>query len=316
MKKESSVIVSVQCLTYNHKDYLRQALDSFLKQETDFAFEVIVHDDASTDGTAEILKEYAERYPRIVLPIFEQENLWSKNGLNVIFARMTEMSRGKYIAYCEGDDFWQDPLKLQKQVDAMERCPEATFCYTGFQTVDNDGKAYRRKEYESWNGNGVSGEMFFKLLENNMVLTPTTLFRKEVFTSAIYLNTPLRLDYFAFLSAAALGTAIYLPERTACYRQTPTGAMATQLPWVKEKYFAIREYFILEYALGHIRKPFSMAGMKTLVEALNMSIRKKAAGDAAQLHKLLTDRTMLRFLYPLAWMQVKCQNWKFNHSKK
>lgn len=310
------ILVSIQCITFNHVHYLQQALESFLMQQTDFGFEIIVHDDCSTDGTTEVLKQYAEQYPETIIPIYEEENQWKKTGMKPVFRRMTELSRGKYIAYCEGDDFWQDPLKLQKQVDAMERCPEATFCYTGFQTVDNDGKAYRRKEYESWNGNGVSGEIFFKLLENNMVLTPTTLFRKEVFTSAIYLNTPLRLDYFAFLSAAALGTAIYLPERTACYRQTPTGAMATQLPWVKEKYFAIRKYFILEYALGHIRKPFSMAGMKTLVEALNMSIRKKAAGDASQLRQLLIERTTLRLLYPVAWMQVKCQNWKFNHSKK
>ena len=310
------ILVSIQCITFNHVHYLQQALESFLMQKTDFGFEIIVHDDCSTDGTTEVLKQYAERYPETIVPIYEEENQWKKTGMKPVFRRMTEMSRGKYIAYCEGDDFWQDPLKLQKQVDAMERCPEATFCYTGFQTVDNDGKAFSRKEFESWNGNGVSGEIFFKLLENNIVLTPTTLFRKEVFTSAIYLNTTLRLDYFAFLSAAALGTAIYLPERTACYRQTPTGAMATQLPWVQEKYFAIREYFIMEYALGHVNKPFSMAGWKTLVEALNMSIRKKAAGDSTQLRNLLINRPVLRLLYPIAWIQVKVQNWKFNHLKK
>lgn len=305
------IVVSIQCITFNQKKYLRQTLDGFLRQQTTFGYEIIVHDDASTDGTTDIVREYAEAHSELIIPMYEVENQWSTKGMKPVFGRMTQMSRGRYIAYCEGDDFWQDPLKLQKQVEALEQHPEATLCYTGFQTVDAEGQPYTREDFEACNRQGRSGEIFFRLLKNNIVFTPTTLFRKEVFTSSIYLDTPLRLDYFAFLSAAALGTAIYLPDRTACYRQTPTGAMATQLPWVKERYMAIREYFLQQYALGHVHKPWSVAGFHTLMEALNQALRKKMSGDGSQWQTLMSARPLLRCLYPWVWWQVKSQNWRY-----
>ena len=310
------ILVTIQCITFNQVHYLAQALEGFLGQQTDFGVEIIVHDDASTDGTTELLQRYAAQYPDRIIPLYEEVNQWKTCGMKPTFQRMTEMSRGKYIAYCEGDDYWQDPLKLQKQVDAMERHPEATICYTAFQPVDNEGRAYQHAGLEQKMANSESGEIFFKLLRDNFILTVTTLYRKEVFTSPIYLNTNLRLDYFAILSAAALGKAIYLPERTSCYRQTPTGAMATQLPWVQEKYFAIRRYFIQQYALGNIKKPLTWAGISTLIEALNRAIREQAAGDGASLSQLLNHRPQLRWLYPWAWCQVKWQNYRWKRGNK
>ena len=305
--------VTIQCITYNHKDYLRQALDSFLAQKTSFGYEIIVHDDCSTDGTTEILREYASRYPDLIIPIYEDENQWKKTGMKPVFRRMTQMSRGKYIAYCEGDDFWQDPHKLQKQVDVMEQHPDASMCYTGFQVVNNSGKPFFHEGYERWNKEGHSGDIFFDLLQNNFILTPTTLYRKDVFLTPIYLNTPLRLDYFAFLSAAAIGTAVYLPERTACYRQTPGGAMATQLPWVKERFFSIKEYFLMAYATGQIRKPWSLSALKTKIEAWNLAIRKKMAGDDMYFVELYKTSNFPPLYNAIALMQVKWQNWNYNH---
>ena len=310
------VLVSIQCITFNHKDYLAQALDSFLMQNTSFEFEVIVHDDCSTDGTTEILRDYAAKYPDRIRPLYEVENQWKLTGMKPVFSKMTHMSRGKYIAYCEGDDFWQDPLKLQKQVDAMEGQPGASLCYTGFQVVDNNGTPFFHEGYEKWNKEGLSGEIFFELLRHNFILTPTTLYRKDVFMSPIYLNTPLRLDYFAFLSAAAIGTAVYLPERTACYRQTPGGAMATQLPWVKERFFSIREYFLMAYATGQIRKPWSVSSLQAKIEAWNMAIRKKMAGDDTCFLELNKSCELPALYYVVALLQVKWQNWNYNHKKK
>ena len=115
----SSVLVSIKCLAYNHEPYIRQCLDGFVMQQTNFKFEAIVHDDASTDGTANIIREYAEKYPDIIKPIYETENQYSKHdgSLNRILA---EKLTGKYIALCEGDDYWTDPNKLQKQVEYLE----------------------------------------------------------------------------------------------------------------------------------------------------------------------------------------------------
>ena len=112
-------LVSIRCITYNHEKYISQCLDGFLMQETRFPFEVIVHDDASTDHTAEIIRNYEMRYPHIIKPIYEIENQYSKNdgSLNRI---IDSHLKGKYIAHCEGDDYWCDSKKLQKQFDYLE----------------------------------------------------------------------------------------------------------------------------------------------------------------------------------------------------
>ena len=117
------LMVSIRCITYNHEPYIRQCLEGFVMQQTNFRFEAIVHDDASTDGTAAIVKEYAEKYPDIIKPIFETENQYSKHD-GSLSRIMDEACRGKYIAMCEGDDYWIDPCKLQKQVDFLEAHPD------------------------------------------------------------------------------------------------------------------------------------------------------------------------------------------------
>lgn len=132
-------LLSIKCTVYNHEPYLRQCLDGFVMQKTNFPFEAIVHDDASTDKSADIILEYAEKYPNIIKPIFEEENLYSKDKRIIhqkIDAAMSSSS--KYIALCEGDDYWTDPHKLQKQVDFLEAHPECTM-------VCNRTKRYSEK---------------------------------------------------------------------------------------------------------------------------------------------------------------------------
>lgn len=111
-------LLSIICLAYNHAAFIRETLEGFLRQETDFPFEVIVHDDASTDGTAAIIADYAARYPSVIRPIYQRENQYQK-GVPFSTALFAQAA-GKYIAYCEGDDYWTDPQKLQIQVDFLE----------------------------------------------------------------------------------------------------------------------------------------------------------------------------------------------------
>ena len=120
---EEQPLVTIQCITYNHEPYIRQCLEGFVMQKTNFKFEAIVHDDASTDKTADIVREYAEKYPDIIKPIYETENQYSKSD-GSLGRIMNAHTKGKYIALCEGDDYWTDPLKLQKQVDFLEANPE------------------------------------------------------------------------------------------------------------------------------------------------------------------------------------------------
>lgn len=138
-RETNPVMVSVRCATYNHVAYIRQCLEGFVRQETNFRYEVIVHDDASTDGTTDIVREYAERYPDIIKPMYETENQYSKNlpAMNdAINARLV----GKYVALCEGDDYWIDSNKLQKQFDYMESHPECSMCFHPHYNLYSDGK--------------------------------------------------------------------------------------------------------------------------------------------------------------------------------
>jgi len=116
-------LVSISCITYNHEDYIQDTLDGFLMQQTNFKFEILIHDDASTDRTAEIIRDYERKFPDIIKPIYQKENQWvqGKRGSALFnFPR----AKGKYIALCEGDDYWTDPFKLQRQVDFLENNPD------------------------------------------------------------------------------------------------------------------------------------------------------------------------------------------------
>lgn len=150
MESNQLPLVSIQCLVYNHEPYLRQCLDGFVMQKTNFKFEAIVHDDVSTDGSAAIIREYAEKYPDIIKPIFETENQYSK-GDGSLDRIMHEASRGKYIAICEGDDYWTDPLKLQKQVDFMEANLEVAICFHAHSNLMPSGDLIRMCRYSADN---------------------------------------------------------------------------------------------------------------------------------------------------------------------
>ena len=116
------IVVSTYCLAYNHEKFIRDALEGFVSQKTNFRYEVLVHDDASTDGTARIIREYEEKYPDIIKPIYQKENQYSK-GIDIVGTIITPRLKGTYIAICEGDDYWTDPEKLQRQVDILEAMP-------------------------------------------------------------------------------------------------------------------------------------------------------------------------------------------------
>ena len=137
---KQDLMVTIRCTVYNHEPYIRQCLDGFVMQITNFHFEAIVHDDASTDGSAAIIREYAEKYPDIIKPIYQKENQYSKHD-GTITRILNEQTRGKYIAICEGDDYWIDPYKLQKQVDFLERHPDYGMCHTAYRDTLTNRKS-------------------------------------------------------------------------------------------------------------------------------------------------------------------------------
>lgn len=167
-------LLSICCTTFNHEKYIKQTLDGFLLQQTSFPIEIIVHDDASTDNTAEIIREYAEKDSRIV-PILQTENQFSKfkkPWANYVFPR----AQGKYIALCEGDDYWIDPFKLQKQVDFLEAHPDYGSCFHNSKIFYQDTQ---QLEHDILNKDEPETSTIVDLARTNYIRTNTIVLRNN-----------------------------------------------------------------------------------------------------------------------------------------
>lgn len=132
--------MTVFCLAYNHEKYIRTTFEGFVKQKTSFKFKVLVHDDASTDDTPNIIREYMEKYPDMFEAIFQEDNKYQK-GIDIEDEYILPRLDGKYVAVCEGDDYWSDPDKLQLQVEYMEKHPDCTLCVHNTEKIFEDGKS-------------------------------------------------------------------------------------------------------------------------------------------------------------------------------
>lgn len=150
----SDIMVSIICKTYNHEKYIEEAIKGFIKQKTSFKFEVIIHDDASTDSTADIIRKYEKEYPEIIKPIYQVENLF-RSGIPIDKTYIMPKARGKYVAWCEGDDYWTDEFKLQSQVDALEQNPSCVACLSKVEKVTLQGVPLKRFIPETLKADGI-----------------------------------------------------------------------------------------------------------------------------------------------------------------
>lgn len=221
--QELDIAVSIVCLTFNHEKYVRQALDSFISQKTDFRFEVIVHDDASSDGTATIIREYAERYPDVIKTVLQTENQYSK-GVPIHAAFTANHVQGKYVALCEGDDFWTDPYKLQKQYDILQAHSECSMCTHIVQEVYEDGSAApKRHPADELPEGKIDIPGFLKIQTRYPFQTSSYFMRKELWVD-LALNPPMFRqvttigDEPMLLYMVAHGDIYYLPCSMSCYR--------------------------------------------------------------------------------------------------
>ena len=137
--QSDNIALTIYCMTYNHENYIEKTLQGFMSQQTNFRFKVIVHDDASKDNTAEIIRKYTEKYPDVILPIFQSENKYSKH-IPLFDNYIKPELEGRYIAVCEGDDYWCYPSKLQMQYDYMEAHPECALCVHNTKKINSDEK--------------------------------------------------------------------------------------------------------------------------------------------------------------------------------
>ncbi len=220
-------LVSVRCLCYNHEKYLRDAIEGILMQETDFPFEVIIHDDASTDGSQSIIKEYAEKYPQIIVPVLQKENQHSK-GIKVSKTFVEPLIRGKYCAVCECDDYWTDKHKLQKQVDFLEAHPDYSICGHSFMIVDWQGNDMHGDRRAKKGNHDISFEDI--IMNKDMPQTATLVYRqKDKAEMPEFFFKVLVGDYPLMLYMSTRGKFHYIADRMSCYRRHGEGSWVTRL---------------------------------------------------------------------------------------
>ncbi len=218
----SGTKLSILTPTYNHAPFIRQALDSFLLQNTKFRFKVLINDDASTDGTREIISEYHRLYPDIIEPVFNDKNMGAQKNCIANFSRCDT----EFAIICEGDDYFLDPHKLQKQVDFLERHPDASICFHPVQVVGSiepSAATVFPAEFEA-----MSFPMGLRdLLERNFIQTNSAMYRWRFLRggrcSDVVPDNILPLDHFIHLLHAEMGRIYMLPEIMSVYRRHPGG---------------------------------------------------------------------------------------------
>lgn len=242
------ILVSVCIITYNHEKFIAQALDSVLSQQCNFKFEVIVGEDCSKDNTREIVRSYAEKYPDLIVPLFPEKNQGPTRNASNIF----DVMRGKYYAFLEGDDYWTDNNKLQRQVNFMEANPDFSLCYTNIDVVDYDGSATHGSFPVPLEDVSTIEDII--LAERVFIPTATVMAR-------CVLPKPMPQFFFAahsgdiavHLLLTDKGKAKFLPGVTAVYREHAGGITKAEKSivegeWLRLKLFIeANEYFNYKY---------------------------------------------------------------------
>lgn len=240
MNSSTPPLVSIACITYNHEPYIRQCLDGFVMQRTDFQFEIVIHDDASTDNTKKIIQEYCLKYPGLFHPIFQDVNRY-KEGKGILAPFVFPECRGKYIALCEGDDYWTDPLKLQKQVEALENNPKlimTSHCYDVFLQKQN----ILQKPIEDQDFNYSLNDLINGIWPAQ---TLTVLFRRDALENIPSICGDVALFYFLLKQ----GEGLRLKDNMATYRIHDTGGWGG-----KARAHRIKESFYVRLAVYNYDK--------------------------------------------------------------
>jgi len=242
-------LVSVVCVTFNQEKYINEALDSFLEQQTNFPFEVIVHDDCSTDSAKAVIEEYVKRYPTIIKPVFQQENQFSKGKRPTFLA--SKYTKGQFIALCEGDDFWLSANKLQKQADFL--LANADYSAVTHQTIKffedrrSEPQVFTSIEKDHWE---LDDLMFGRKYHTASLMVRGDIFRDNEIPENIVSG-----DKAISFLLLTFGKIKYLPEPMAVYRKNSGGISSwvtsdimtgdlNLLPWLRRinPEFPIKKY--------------------------------------------------------------------------
>lgn len=242
-KNEDKIMVSICCLAYNHVNFISDALEGFLMQETDFGYEILVHDDASTDGTADVIREYEKKYPDLIKPIYQTENQYSK-GVKIAPTFNYPRAKGKYIAFCEGDDYWTDPRKLQIQFDYMEEHPEVVCCYHGDYVLTEEGLTKKSRVPPQYQRSYTSEEMML----GRTYISPLTMFYRNLDIFKDYPEESAMVkngDTFLISMLGQFGSGTFLTNIEPAIYRVHEGGIWSKKSDVERRAMALNTWFWL-----------------------------------------------------------------------
>ena len=331
--RETSTVnykVCVRCATFNHASYIATTLGGVCMQQTDFPFVCVVIDDASHDGEQEVIVRYfndhfvvsetseTDAYRQMVgrhkenpnchfVVFLLKYNHYSKGEMPLKYSDPWR-DQARYVAMCEGDDYWTDANKLQRQVDTLDSNPKAMLVYTGFRVVDSEGKPLSKPLIESFPGRSHSGDNLPTLLRyGNYVMTLTTMYRNEVWHTDYYRQSPCKMDFSLTLSAALMGDFIWLPEQMGCYRSLQSGMIMSSLRkdvhWPQEIY----RYYAGLVMTGQCKPLSYRQRIRVTILILMRAIRRK---DVALKKEVLGYGYFAWPLLPVAYVNVKVERLK------
>ena len=323
-KDYSKPMVAIRCIAYNHEGYIRDCLEGIVKQRTDFPFVAIVHDDASTDGTADIIREYAAKYPDIIHPIYETENQYSKrNGsLRRVMDAAIEATGAKYVAFCEGDDYWTDPLKLQKQVDFLETHGDFGMTFSKCERFDQDTLTVK----DIW---GAEANLN-SLLRINTISTPTVCLRADIFKQYIAEIEPgshgWKMGDLPMWLYFAGKSKIYFHKDEIFARYRILKKSASHFDELKAKLqfwqsgITIQKFFADKFDVNRLTTEF-MLGMIECQLALvtgDESLKKKSLNTIKNINDIgeisMKERVRFKFVKSFPILYAKIQNYRLKRS--
>jgi len=273
-------VVSICCTTYNHRDFIEEAIESFLMQETTFPVEILIHDDASNDGTAQIINKYEKKFPFLIKPIYQSENKYSK-GVRITQVYQLPRVRGEFVALCEGDDYWISPKKLERQVKFLREHNDAKFVFHNaliINEVENKISLFSDRACASWHD-------FQTLIDRNFIPTASKLTRtKNLFVSPdIPAGVPE--DWVGHFWESLNGKFYYSPEVMSVYRVHLGGAWS-----LKARSFQLENslktlIFLDTKTHFHYKQHFEIARLKVYKELL----KARELTSLSELSKLIFD---------------------------
>jgi glycosyltransferase involved in cell wall biosynthesis len=301
---QGSIAVSVHMITYNHAAFIRQAMESVLAQQTSHEWELVVGDDCSTDGTAEIVKEVAARYPRFVRVLHSDHNL----GMHRNSQRTVAACRGRYLALLEGDDFWIDAAKIQKQADYLDRNPEVMLTGAGVLLRQESGNKIAGR----WTAEAEAVRGLQEILRSNFLPNCTVMIRREAYFDHPTLASLALGDWPRWILAATKGRIHVSPEIMATYRLHSGGVWSHRSP--ADRKARVEEMFAVVREL-HPRDPATVAAiadglLHTQISLVNEMFERRMPADWLRgVFSLVRSTRSLRQIRDLAGLISPLRNY-------